>query len=47
MAMRGMDLIAAATFLAEIGDLSRFQKPRELMAYLGLVPSEHSTGDSI
>jgi transposase len=47
MAMRGMDLIAAATFLAEIGDLSRFQKPRELMAYLGLVPSEHSTGGSI
>ena len=47
MAMRGMDLVAAATFLAEIGDLSRFQTPRELMAYLGLVPSEHSTGDTI
>jgi transposase len=47
MAMRGMDLIAAATFLAEIGDLSRFQTPTELMAYLGLVPSEESTGDSI
>jgi transposase len=45
MAMRGIDLIAAATLLAEIGDLSRFQTPRELMAYLGLVPSEHSTGD--
>src|SRR6202022_2993196 len=40
MAMRGMDLISATTFLAEIGDLSRFQTPRELMAYLGLVPSE-------
>jgi transposase len=47
MAMRGMDLVSAATFLAEIGDLSRFQKPRELMGYLGLVPSEESTGDSI
>jgi transposase len=47
MAMRGMDLISAATFLAEIGDLSRFQTPRELMAYLGLVPSEDSTGDTI
>ncbi len=39
MAMRGIDLISAATFLAEIGELSRFQTPRELMAYLGLVPS--------
>jgi transposase len=47
MAMRGMDLISAATFLAEIGDLSRFRTPTELMAYLGLVPSEHSTGDTI
>lgn len=47
MAMRGMDLISAATFLAEVGDLSRFQTPRQLMAYLGLVPSEDSTGDTI
>ena len=47
MAMRGMDLISAATFLAEIGDLSRFRTPQQLMAYLGLVPSEDSTGDSI
>jgi transposase len=47
MAMRGMDLVSASAFLAEIGDLSRFQTPRELMAYLGLVPSEHSTGDKI
>ena len=47
MAMRGMGLISAATFLAEIGDLSRFQHPRELMGYLGLVPSEDSTGDKI
>jgi transposase len=47
MAMRGIDLISATAFLAEIGDLSRFQTPRELMAYLGLVPSEDSTGDTI
>ena len=47
MAMRGIDLIAATTLLAEIGDLSRFRTPRELMAYLGMVPSEHSTGDTI
>lgn len=47
MAMRGIDLISATTLLAEIGDLSRFQTPRELMAYLGLVPSEDSTGDIV
>ena len=47
MAMRGIDLVSAAAFLAEIGDLTRFATPRELMAYLGLVPSEHSTGDTI
>jgi transposase len=47
MAMRGIDLISATTFLAEIGDLSRFRSPRELMAYLGLVPSENSTGETI
>src|ERR1700681_3992576 len=45
MAMRGIDLISATTFLAEIGDLSRFPTPRELMAYLALVPSEASTGE--
>jgi transposase len=47
MAMRGIDMISATAFLAEIGDLSRFCSPRELMAYLGLVPSEHSTGDKV
>ena len=47
MAVRGIDLIAATTLLAEIGDLTRFQSPRELMAWLGLVPSEHSTGDRV
>ena len=47
MAMRGIDLISAATLLAEIGDLSRFRTPHELMGYLGLVPSEDSTGDTV
>ncbi len=46
-ALRGIDLVAAVTVLAEIGDLSRFANPRELMGYLGLVPSERSTGDSV
>ena len=45
--MRGMALVNAATLIAELGDLSRFTNPRQLMAYLGLVPSEHSSGTSI
>jgi transposase len=47
MALRGIDFISATAFLAEIGELSRFRTPRELMAYLGLVPSEASTGDTV
>lgn len=47
MAMRGVELITAVTVLAEIGDLSRFESPRKLMGYLGLVPSEDSTGDKV
>jgi transposase len=46
-AMRGIDLVAAVTVLPEIGDLSRFQTPRELMGYLGLVPCENSAGDTV
>ena len=46
-AMRGIDMVAAVVIVAEIGDLSRFASPRELMGYLGLVPSERSTGDSV
>jgi transposase len=45
--MRGMALVNAATLVAELGDLSRFTNPRQLMAYLGLVPSEHSSGASV
>jgi transposase len=47
MAVRGIDLVAAVTIMAELGDLSRFASPRELMAFLGLVPSESSTGYSV
>lgn len=43
-ALRGVALIGAVTFMAEIGDVRRFEHPRKLMAYLGLVPSEYSTG---
>jgi transposase len=46
-ALRGVDLIVAVTFASEVGDLRRFESPRHLMAYLGLVPSERSTGDSV
>jgi transposase len=43
-AMRGVALINAVTVVAEVGDFARFANPRQLMAYLGLVPSEHSSG---
>ena len=43
-ALRGLALVGAATLAAELGDITRFTKPRQLMAYLGLVPSEHSSG---
>jgi transposase len=46
-AMRGIDMVGAIAFLAELGDLSRFENPRQLMAYLGLTPSERSTGESV
>jgi transposase len=46
-ALRGVDLIVAVTFATEIGDLRRFESPRQLMGYLGLVPSERSTGDTV
>jgi len=46
-ALRGVSLIVATTVVAEIGDMSRFKNPKELMAYLGLVPSEHSSGNSV
>jgi transposase len=44
MALRGIDQLAAITILAELGDISRFDSPKQLMGYLGLVPSVHSSG---
>jgi transposase len=44
MSMRGVQSIAAMTLAAELQDFERFQSPRQLMAYVGLVPGEHSTG---
>src|SRR6478736_4311289 len=46
-AMRGVSFLVAVTFVAEIGDVRRFESPRQLMAFLGLVPSERSTGDTV
>ena len=46
-AMRGASFLVAVTFAAEIGDVRRFDTPRQLMAFLGLVPAERSTGDTI
>jgi len=43
-ALRGLALIAAATLVAELGDITRGNNPRQVMADLGLVPSEHSSG---
>ena len=45
--LRGIDLIVAVTFATEVGDVTRFENPRQLMGYLGLVPSERSTGDTV
>ncbi|AEI81517.1 transposase IS116/IS110/IS902 family protein (plasmid) [Cupriavidus necator N-1] len=43
--MRGVQFTTAVGMLAELGDLSRFEHPRQLMAWLGVTPSEHSSGD--
>ncbi len=45
MSLRGMALLHAATLVAELGDFNRFEHPGQLMGYLGLVPSEHTTGN--
>lgn len=44
-ALRGVQFHVAVTTAAELGDLTRFDNPRQLMAYLGLHPSENSSGD--
>jgi transposase len=45
-ALRGVALVNAVTLVAELGDITRFASPRQLMAYLGLVPSEQSSGQT-
>jgi transposase len=44
-ALRGVQVPVAVTMVAELGDLSRFDTPRELMKFLGLTPSEYSSGE--
>ena len=46
-AMRGASFLVAVIFAAEIGDVRRFDTPRQLMSFLGLVPAESSTGDTV
>lgn len=46
-ALRGVDLVVAVSFVVEIGDIRRFENPRQLMGYLGLVPAERSTGETV
>ena len=46
-ALRGVDLVTAVTFAVEVGDVGRFESPRQLMGYLGLVPGERSTGETV
>lgn len=44
--LRGIDTLSAMTLLAEVQDFRRFRSPRELMSFLGLVPSIHASGAS-
>ena len=44
MTLRGVQLVAAMTLVAELQDFMRFESPRKLMAFVGLVPGEHSSG---
>lgn len=46
-AMRGIAAVTAATIAAETGDIRRFASPEPYMAFIGIIPSEHSTGDTI
>ena len=43
-ALRGVQWVVAITVVAELGDLTRFDNPRQLAAYVGLIPSEYSSG---
>jgi transposase len=45
-ALRGVAKLSAVTVVAELGEVSRFERPRQLMDYSGMVSSEHSTGET-
>ena len=45
-ALRGVQWLVAFTVVAELGDLTRFTSPRQLAAFVGLIPSEHSSGNT-
>jgi transposase len=46
-ALRGIGPVVAATLVAEVGDFARFAHPRQLVAYFGLAPGEHSSGGTV
>ena len=45
VALRGVDRLSATVLMAELGDISRFDEAQQLFSYLGLVPSEYSSGN--
>jgi transposase len=45
--LRGVALVIAVSVVAEVGDLTRFECPKQLMSFLGLVPGEHSSGSKV
>lgn len=45
--LHGVALIIAVSIVAEVGDLKRFENPKQLMSFLGLVPGEHSSGNKV
>lgn len=47
MALRGVRMITASCIISELGDLSRFAHPKQLMSFLGLTPSENSSGERV
>jgi len=44
--LRGIDTLSAVGLCAEVGNFERFERPGPLMSYLGLVPSENSSGET-
>lgn len=47
VALKGVRFLTAVTVVSEIGDMMRFSRPTHLMAYAGVVPREHSSGDTV